>query len=71
MLAPPCQPYTRLGLKQDVDDKRSESFLTLLGEIREMQHPPRFVLIENVVGFDTSRMREELLETLKACGMHV
>ncbi len=30
LLAPPCQPYTRRGLKKGADDGRAGSFLSLL-----------------------------------------
>ena len=30
LLAPPCQPYTRQGLKKGSQDARAESFLSLL-----------------------------------------
>ena len=34
-----------------------------------MQSPPRFVIVENVVGFEASRMRALLLGALDAAGM--
>ena len=37
MLAPPCQPYTRRGLKQDADDGRARSFLKILDWISTLQ----------------------------------
>jgi site-specific DNA-cytosine methylase len=30
MLAPPCQPYTRQGLRRDASDARASSFLDLV-----------------------------------------
>lgn len=32
MLAPPCQPYTRQGLKKDAGDARAKSFMALLAQ---------------------------------------
>ncbi len=34
-----------------------------------VQRPPRFVVVENVVGFEGSRMRALLLGALGAAGM--
>ena len=30
LLAPPCQPYTRQGLRKDSGDNRAQSFLSIL-----------------------------------------
>lgn len=37
MMAPPCQPFTRRGLQQDIDDPRSASFLKLIGLLPTLQ----------------------------------
>jgi tRNA (cytosine38-C5)-methyltransferase len=37
MLAPPCQPYTRRGLRKDADDARAASFLILLRRLPELK----------------------------------
>lgn len=34
MMSPPCQPYTRVGKKLDLEDERSSSFLHILNLIR-------------------------------------
>ena len=68
MMSPPCQPYTRNGLKKDVEDGRAESFLELLVQLERMAHPPVSILVENVVGFETSRTREKLLHMLESEG---
>ena len=36
LLAPPCQPYTRRGLKRDAKDPRAASFLHLLGLLSQL-----------------------------------
>lgn len=51
MMAPPCQPFTRRGLQQDIHDPRSASFLKLIGLLpvlqvqraEESQHSGRFL----------------------------
>eukprot|EP00232_Nephroselmis_pyriformis_P016455 CAMPEP_0182898590 /NCGR_PEP_ID=MMETSP0034_2-20130328/27577_1 /TAXON_ID=156128 /ORGANISM="Nephroselmis pyriformis, Strain CCMP717" /LENGTH=192 /DNA_ID=CAMNT_0025032571 /DNA_START=86 /DNA_END=660 /DNA_ORIENTATION=+ len=65
MLSPPCQPYTRQGLKRDGDDGRARSFLKLLDLMPDLKHPPTYILVENVVGFETSRTHGSLLEALE------
>lgn len=68
MMSPPCQPYTRNGLKKDAFDGRAESFLELLQQLPRMNHPPTSILVENVVGFETSRTREMLVDMLESEG---
>ncbi|GBL97373.1 tRNA (cytosine(38)-C(5))-methyltransferase [Araneus ventricosus] len=34
-MSPPCQPFTRVGLKKDTEDERSKSFLHILKIINE------------------------------------
>lgn len=33
MMSPPCQPFTRVGLKKDLADARTDAFLALLDKI--------------------------------------
>jgi hypothetical protein len=42
------------GLKKDAGDGRASSFLSMLQRIPELQHPPTYLLVENVVGFEVS-----------------
>ncbi|CAL4064818.1 unnamed protein product, partial [Meganyctiphanes norvegica] len=67
MMSPPCQPFTRQGLKRDLDDERTSSFIHFLKLLQECRNPPKYILLENVSGFETSRTRELLLETLQKC----
>jgi site-specific DNA-cytosine methylase len=64
LMSPPCQPYTRKGLKKDSADGRARSFLDILDLLPKLSRPPKFILIENVVGFEASDTRERLLATL-------
>jgi len=54
LMSPPCQPYSRQGKKKDIEDPRAKSFLHLVSALEIMKLPPTFILLENVVGFDTS-----------------
>ncbi|KAL5975266.1 C-5 cytosine-specific DNA methylase [Asimina triloba] len=52
LLSPPCQPYTRQGLQKHSEDARALSFIKILELIPHMVHPPLFLFVENVVGFE-------------------
>ncbi|GFR68792.1 tRNA (Cytosine-5-)-methyltransferase [Elysia marginata] len=68
LMSPPCQPFTRVGKKGDCNDVRTQSFLHLLGLIKQMKKKPTYILVENVKGFDTSQTRDLLMECLTSCG---
>lgn len=72
-MSPPCQPFTRQGLKLDVEDGRAESFMRLVDEMEKMEASarPKYVFVENVVGFETSRMRDVLREALSSMAFHM
>ena len=65
-MSPPCQPFTRRGLRRDLDDPRAETLLVVLERIAEVR--PRYVAFENVPGFSSSRARGRLLATLERAG---
>lgn len=68
-LSPPCQPFTIRGQRKDIDDPRSAALVRLLTCIEALK-PPALAL-ENVPGFETSRMRSALLTVLERCGYDV
>ncbi|XP_029979528.1 tRNA (cytosine(38)-C(5))-methyltransferase-like [Sphaeramia orbicularis] len=68
LMSPPCQPFTRIGLKGDVVDLRTKSFLYILDLLPRFSRLPRYILLENVKGFEVSCAREHLVLTLKECG---
>ncbi|KAJ8389046.1 hypothetical protein AAFF_G00124430 [Aldrovandia affinis] len=68
LMSPPCQPFTRIGLQGDVSDPRAKSFLYILDLLPRLSKRPRFLLLENVKGFETSSARDALVKTLKDCG---
>ena len=69
LMSPPCQPHTRQHSNQeeDLDDRRSASFLHLIDLIRTMQESrlPSLLFLENVVGFESSRSFQCLVDALK------
>ncbi|NWX43710.1 TRDMT methyltransferase, partial [Steatornis caripensis] len=68
LMSPPCQPFTRIGLQGDVSDPRTKSFLYILDILPRLQKLPKYILLENVKGFESSSARNELLRTLETCG---
>ncbi|GAA6219492.1 tRNA (cytosine(38)-C(5))-methyltransferase-like [Lates japonicus] len=67
LMSPPCQPFTRIGLQGDVRDPRTKSFLYILSLLPRLSKLPRFILLENVKGFECSSARELLVKTLAEC----
>ena len=67
-LSPPCQPYCRMGNRQDLEDRRSRAFLRLL-EVLDTA-PPECLILENVEGFESSQAHQRLSEILRRLGMH-
>lgn len=68
-MSPPCQPFTRRGLRRDLDDPRCRSLLALLEPIKRLK--PRYLALENVPGFVGSRMHTLLRQTLEGAGYRV
>uniref|UniRef100_A0A8C3H051 tRNA (cytosine(38)-C(5))-methyltransferase n=1 Tax=Corvus moneduloides TaxID=1196302 RepID=A0A8C3H051_CORMO len=68
LMSPPCQPFTRIGLQGDVADPRTKSFLYILDILPRLQKLPKYLLLENVKGFESSSARNQLLQTLTTCG---
>uniref|UniRef100_A0A8D2ZWL8 tRNA aspartic acid methyltransferase 1 n=1 Tax=Scophthalmus maximus TaxID=52904 RepID=A0A8D2ZWL8_SCOMX len=68
LMSPPCQPFTRIGLQGDIQDPRTKSLLYILDLLPRLSRLPRFILLENVKGFETSSARELLVKTLTECG---
>lgn len=65
-MSPPCQPFTRLGLKKDALDNRACSLLHIINLIPELKSL-RYILLENVKGFEVSEMRDKLLNCMESC----
>ncbi len=68
-VSPPCQPFTRRGMRRDDHDPRSGSFLAILERLGEVA--PDYLAIENVPGFQGSRTHARLRATLDRLGYQV
>jgi site-specific DNA-cytosine methylase len=66
VMSPPCQPFCRMGKKEDLEDPRSRAFLRVLDLIADLR-PPRLAL-ENVEGFFGSEAHRRLGEVLDRNG---
>jgi site-specific DNA-cytosine methylase len=53
-MSPPCTPFSRRGLFQDLKDTRSEALLRLIDIVCEVK--PVVIAMENVVGFEDSQV---------------
>jgi len=62
LMSPPCQPYCRMGLKKDLQDRRSEALVRLLPELG--RPPMQRLALENVEGFAGSAAHALLLDRL-------
>ena len=69
-MSPPCQPFTstRGSKGLDMDDKRCHGLLGLMKLLTSLQHKPRWIFLENVKGFATSRMCQAWKECLEQNG---
>ncbi|XP_024390498.1 tRNA (cytosine(38)-C(5))-methyltransferase 2 isoform X3 [Physcomitrium patens] len=68
IMSPPCQPYTRQGLRKDAGDARAFSFLQMLEMLPQMKFPPNYILVENVVGFEDSITHGHLIDMFEDLG---
>ncbi|XP_046467586.1 tRNA (cytosine(38)-C(5))-methyltransferase [Neodiprion pinetum] len=69
LMSPPCQPFTRVGLKKDILDNRTDSFLHVLELIPQIS-TLNYILVENVKGFETSQARDKLVECIVNSGFN-
>uniref|UniRef100_A0AAJ7XJB3 tRNA (Cytosine(38)-C(5))-methyltransferase n=1 Tax=Petromyzon marinus TaxID=7757 RepID=A0AAJ7XJB3_PETMA len=63
---PPCQPFARRGRRLGLDDRRCAGLARLVALLRRLG--PRYLLLENVAGFEGSGARRALHEALDARG---
>ncbi|MEM8994138.1 MAG: DNA cytosine methyltransferase, partial [Acidobacteriota bacterium] len=64
--SPPCQPFTRRGRRLDLDDPRAQTFKAFVDRIVRVR--PRYLAMENVVGFESSAARDLLRSALDGAG---
>lgn len=69
LMSPPCQPYTRVGLQRDISDNRSSSLLHVLSLIPQLR-TLKYILLENVKGFEKSEMRNAVLKCMNMSGFN-
>ena len=68
-MSPPCQPYTRGGNELQGKDSRSNSFHHIIRDLLpNLIEQIKYILIENVKGFDISDTRNELVTKLEEYG---
>jgi len=65
-MSPPCQPFCRMGNRQDLEDPRSRAFLRLMELLGE--HPPEHLVLESVEGFLGSGAHALLTDRLRESG---
>lgn len=62
VMSPPCQPFTRQGIRKDDLDPRSESVLHLFDIFSQLSEMPHYFLLENVQGFELSNTRNKIMQ---------
>jgi len=67
-MSPPCQPFTRRGKRQDVNDLRAQPMLRIFDAIKKIK--PKGIVLENVVGFENSQAWSQLKQILSDRGYH-
>ena len=70
LMSPPCQPHTRQNdtKKRDLNDKRSAALTHIIDIIETITTPPSYLLLENVVNFESSESCKMLTRALKNRG---
>jgi site-specific DNA-cytosine methylase len=61
-LSPPCTPFTRKGAQKDLDDPRTLALVHLINQAARIR--PKYLVLENVVGFESSRTAARIQEEL-------
>ncbi|XP_030383967.1 tRNA (cytosine(38)-C(5))-methyltransferase [Scaptodrosophila lebanonensis] len=69
LMSPPCQPHTRQGLQRDIEDKRSDA-LAHICRLLPLCKTLRYVLMENVKGFEGSQAHEQFIGALEKAGFY-
>lgn len=69
LMSPPCQPFTRVGNKKDIDDARSNALVHICSILPKLTAID-YILMENVKGFEVSQARDLYIDALKKSGFH-
>lgn len=69
-MSPPCQPFTttRGSKGLDQEDKRCNGFKSIMQLLTDILRKPRWIMLENVKGFATSKMIRHWKDCLQANG---
>jgi len=67
LMSPPCQPHTRQGRKLDTQARIRVALHYLICFLPQVS-TIRYILLENVSGFETSQAREEVVTVLSEAG---
>lgn len=67
LMSPPCQPHTRQGHRKDTEDTRSQPLVHIMSIIPHLSSL-RYLLLENVQGFEISESRQMVVDTLRSAG---
>jgi tRNA (cytosine38-C5)-methyltransferase len=70
-MSPPCQPYTRQGLRQDEEDDRANALAHLCDVLESIKIPPKHIFLENVDGFQNSKSYARLRQALTMRGYSI
>ncbi|XP_058811460.1 tRNA (cytosine(38)-C(5))-methyltransferase [Topomyia yanbarensis] len=69
LMSPPCQPFSRNGNFGDIDDHRADPFVHIC-DLLDRIPSVRFILLENVKGFERSQACELYKKKLTAAGFY-
>lgn len=64
LMSPPCQPFTRVGNKKDINDARTNALVHICNILHQL-NTIDFILMENVKGFEVSQARDMYVAALK------
>lgn len=64
LMSPPCQPFTRVGNKKDIDDARTNALVHIC-KILDQLTTIEYILMENVKGFEKSQARDLFIDSLE------
>ncbi|CAH2981451.1 unnamed protein product [Chilo suppressalis] len=69
LMSPPCQPFTRNGKLLDENDTRANSFLYLIKILEKLKNI-KYILMENVKGFENSTVRDIFIKKIQQCNFN-
>lgn len=64
-MSPPCQPFTRQGNQEGLNDNRTNAFKHLMNLLNKTKYQPDYFLLENVKNFEVSEANKMLIKVLQ------